>query len=55
MNVKFDIKLLSECEAHIPELANLWFNEFSKHWVPGATVERVIQNLILHLNEKKCR
>jgi len=53
MNEKLEIKLLTECQEHIPELAQLWFNEISKHWVPGASVERATQNLINHSNINK--
>jgi GNAT superfamily N-acetyltransferase len=48
-----EIKLLTQCQEHIPELASLWFEEISKHWVPNASVERATQNLIKHLNEDK--
>lgn len=53
MNNTFAIKLLTECHQHIPELAQLWFDEISKHWVPGASVERARQNLIKHSNANK--
>jgi N-acetylglutamate synthase-like GNAT family acetyltransferase len=48
-----EIKLLTECQAHIPELANLWFEEISQHWVPNSSVERARQNLIKHSNADK--
>ncbi len=53
INDNLEIKLLTECQEHIPELANLWFEEISKHWVPNASVERAKQNLIRHPNEDK--
>jgi len=53
MNDNFEIKLLAECQAYIPELANLWFEEISKHWVPDASIERAKENLIKHANIDK--
>ncbi len=44
------IKLLSECQENIPELAHLWYEEISKQWVPNSSVERATQNLIQHSN-----
>ncbi len=52
-NDELEIKLLIECQEHIPELARLWFEEISKHWVPGASVERATQNLLAHSNHDK--
>ncbi len=53
MSGKVEIKLLTECQAHIPVLANLWFEEISKIWVPNSSVERATQNLIRHSNTNK--
>lgn len=53
MKNKIEIKLLTECQEYIPELAILWYEEISRHWVPDASVERATQNLIKHLNEDK--
>ena len=32
-NTDIDIKLLKGCLEHIPQLAVLWYEEISKHWV----------------------
>lgn len=48
-----EIKLLSECQNHIPVLADLWYTEISRHWVPNASVERAKANLIKHANNDK--
>jgi hypothetical protein len=45
-----EIKLLADCKEFIPQLAVLWYEEISKHWVPNASVERAEQNLIKHSN-----
>lgn len=52
MNIDVKIKPLSECPEHIPSLAQLWYDEISKHWVPGASVEKAREKLIDHLNNK---
>jgi N-acetylglutamate synthase-like GNAT family acetyltransferase len=46
-----EIKLLADCQEHIAELARLWFEEISKHWVPDASIERARQNLVKHSNK----
>lgn len=48
-----EIKLLSECQTYIPTLADLWYEEISRHWVPNASVERAQINLIKHVNHEK--
>lgn len=34
MNKNIEIKLLTDCEKHIPNLANLWYEEISRQWAP---------------------
>jgi N-acetylglutamate synthase-like GNAT family acetyltransferase len=53
MKDNVEIHLLTACQEHIPELANLWHEEISKHWVPSASVERAKENLIKHSNTDK--
>ena len=48
-----EIKYLAECREHIPQLAILWYEGISKHWVPSASIERAQQNLNKHLNDEK--
>lgn len=45
-----EIKMLAECQEYIPQLAVLWYEEISRHWVPNASIECAEQNLIKHLN-----
>ena len=33
MNNEFEIKFLVDCKQHIPSLAELWYEEISRHWV----------------------
>lgn len=47
-----EIKLLADCQQHIPYLAQLWYEEISKHWVPNASIERATQNLVKHANHE---
>lgn len=44
------IKLLAECREHIPALAQLWFDELGKIWIPQASVEKAVANLEEHVN-----
>src|SRR6516162_3975268 len=44
------IKLLKDCQEHIPTLAQLWYEEISRHWVPDASIEQAEQKLFAHLN-----
>lgn len=50
MNQCITIKLLSDCQQHIPYLAQLWFEEISQHWVLNASVERAYNLLLKHAN-----
>lgn len=45
-----EIKLLTDCQEHIPVLAELWYEEISRHWAPNASVEKAQQKLVVHLN-----
>ena len=45
-----EIKLLTDCQEHIPVLAKLWYEEISRHWAPNASIEKAKQKLIDHLN-----
>jgi len=47
------IDLLADHPAHLPELAQLLYEEIGRHWVPGASVERTIERLATHLNIDK--
>lgn len=51
MNQNIEIKLLTDCEEHIPALAKLWYEEISRHWVPDASIEKAKERLMAHLNE----
>ena len=52
MNHNIEIKLLADCEEHIPALAKLWYEEISQHWVPDASIEKAKKRLITHLNKE---
>lgn len=47
-----EIKLLIDCQEHIPALAELWYQEISRHWAPNASIEKAKQKLNEHLNSK---
>lgn len=49
-NKEIEIKLLVDCLQHIPVLAELWYQQISRHWAPNASIERAKQNLIKHAN-----
>jgi len=49
-NKEIEIKLLVDCLQHIPVLAELWYEQISRHWAPNASIERAKQNLIKHTN-----
>jgi hypothetical protein len=50
---EYKIKLLSDCQEYIPRLAELWYEEISRHWAPGASIEKAKQKLFEHLNHNK--
>lgn len=52
-NYKYEIKHLSECQEYIPRLAELWYEEISRHWVPDASIEKAKQKLVGHMNHNK--
>jgi N-acetylglutamate synthase-like GNAT family acetyltransferase len=47
------IELLADYSEHIPELAQLWYEELSRHWNPQATIEKATQLLINHMNKEQ--
>ena len=47
------IKNLLNCQWHISSLAELWYQEISRHWVSDASVDRATANLNRHLNGDK--
>ncbi|MEO8402876.1 MAG: GNAT family N-acetyltransferase [Gammaproteobacteria bacterium] len=49
-NLNCEIKLLASCQEHIPVLAQLWYEEISRHWAPNASIEKAQQKLVDHLN-----
>lgn len=53
MNKSIEIKLLTQCPEHIPALAKLWYEELSRDWIAGSSIERATKNLQEHLNEDK--
>jgi len=52
MMLKLEIKLLADCPEYIPQLAQLWFNEIGKQWIPNASVERAMETYKTHLNHE---
>ena len=52
-NRKYEIKLLADCQQHIPALAKLWYEEISRHWSPDASIEKANEKLVGHLNQNK--
>lgn len=51
MHNQIEIKPILDCQAHIPILAQLWYEEISRHWVPDASVEKAKNRLLAHLNK----
>lgn len=47
------VQLLADCPHHIPELAQLWFNELGKQWIPNASVDRAKKTYTEHLNSQQ--
>jgi hypothetical protein len=45
-----EIKLLIDCQEHIPILAELWYEEISRHWAPNPSVEKAKQKFAEYLN-----
>lgn len=45
-----EIRLLTDCQEHIPVLAKLWYEEISRHWAPDASIEKAKLKLADHLN-----
>lgn len=53
MNSTIEIKLLADCQEHIPYLAKLWYEQISKIWTPNPSIEKATRNLIEHANLKE--
>lgn len=53
LNTDIEIKFLTECKDQIPDLAILWYEQISKHWVPNASIERAKENLLKHTNQNQ--
>ncbi len=49
----FEIRPLTDCQEHIPILAQLWYEEISRHWAPNPSIDKAKQRLIEHLNIEK--
>lgn len=52
-NKKIEIEFLTNCKEHIPQLAELWYEEISRHWAPNASIENAKQKLNTHLHKDK--
>lgn len=52
-NKEIEIKLLADCQQYIPYLAELWYEQIGKQWVPNASIEQAKQKFILHANTNK--
>lgn len=44
------IKVLTDCQEHVPHLAKLWYEGISRHWIPDASVEIAMERLKKHLH-----
>jgi N-acetylglutamate synthase-like GNAT family acetyltransferase len=53
VNIEYSICPLINCQEHIPALAELWYEEISRHWVPQASIEKAKQKLVEHANVDK--
>jgi N-acetylglutamate synthase-like GNAT family acetyltransferase len=49
-NKEIGIKLLADCQQHIPYLAQLWYEQIGKEWVTNANIEDAKQKFTLHAN-----
>jgi GNAT superfamily N-acetyltransferase len=50
VTMQIAIKNLLDCQEHQASLAELWYQEISRHWVADASVDRAMTNLSRHLN-----
>ena len=48
-----EIVFLADCKQHIPYLAQLGYEQISKHWNPHANIDRAIQNYVNHAHHEK--
>lgn len=53
MSLDLEIKFLSECPEYIPSLAQLWFSEIGKPWIPNANIAKAEQTYREHANADK--
>lgn len=52
-NLQVKIEFLLNCQQHINALAELWYQEISRHWVAGSSIEKARSRLIAHLHSEK--
>lgn len=48
--LEIEIKYLVDCKEHIPKLASLQYEEISRHWVSGSSIETAKKRLSDHAN-----
>lgn len=48
--MKVETKLLADCQEVIPSLAQLWFEEIGKIWIPNASVPAAVDTYLTHTN-----
>lgn len=53
MIINLEIKLLVQCPEHIPSLAQLWFDEIGRHWIPNASLEHAEKTYTAHMNSER--
>jgi hypothetical protein len=53
MNNNIEIQFFADCKEHTPSLAQLWYEEISRHWLADASVEKTKDRLIAHLSKEK--
>lgn len=44
------VRNLLDCQEHQASLAELWYQEISRHWVESSSVDRAMASLSKHLN-----
>jgi predicted N-acetyltransferase YhbS len=53
LKMPIEIKFLIDCQEYTPLLAELWYQEISRHWVPDASIEKAKDRLVAHLHKDK--
>lgn len=48
--MQIEIKNLLDCQEHLPVLAELLYQEISRHWVKDSSVSKAMDKLTMHLN-----